>query len=84
MDPPRKDECILIKRVKEIIDEFYCIRLDRVKQMESTGHGRLIHVTMEKDLFPHTTESKYCIVHFIKKDFKRCATMERHLEVTSF
>ena len=49
--------------------------------MQTTGHGMLCEVTKEKDVFDHTNNSKYAVVHFMKKDFKRCAILNKHLTV---
>jgi hypothetical protein len=55
--------------------------MERVRGMNQQGHGRLIRLDKEAEVFEQTTNSIDTVVHFGKKEFKRCALMERHLTV---
>jgi len=59
----------------------YKFEMSRVRGMDQEGHGGLIRCTNEADVFEHTTKATDTVVHFGKKEFKRCALMERHLTV---
>lgn len=53
----------------------------RAKQLRSQEHGTYTELKDEKALMEITTSTKWCVVHFLKPDFGRCAIMDEKLEV---
>lgn len=44
------------------------------------GYGSLQVFKDEKQLMLMTTSTEKCVIHFSHKDFKKCATMDKHLD----
>ncbi|KAF2810934.1 thioredoxin-like protein [Mytilinidion resinicola] len=63
------------RRLQQLHEEF-----NRAKQLRSSEHGTYTEIKDEKTLMDITTSTKYCVVHFFKPDFGRCAVMDGHLE----
>ncbi|KAF2490571.1 thioredoxin-like protein [Lophium mytilinum] len=63
------------RRLQQLHEEF-----NRAKQLRSSAHGIYSEIKDEKALMDITTSTKYCVVHFFKPDFNRCAVMDGHLE----
>ncbi|RUS22184.1 hypothetical protein BC937DRAFT_90101 [Endogone sp. FLAS-F59071] len=64
-------------------------RLEEIKaevlkrqQMRENDHGVYSEVAQEKELMLLTTSTEKIIVHFFHKDFRRCAIMDKHLNIT--
>lgn len=53
----------------------------RDKQLREQSHGTYGEMKEEKDLMDVVTETKWCVVHFFKPGFGRCAVMDGHLKV---
>jgi hypothetical protein len=49
--------------------------------MAENDHGTYAEISTEKELMKLTTTSKYVVVHFFHKDFRRCDIMDNHLKV---
>jgi hypothetical protein len=64
------------QRMQQLHDEVL-----RSKTMREAGTGSYQEVKDEKEVLDITTSSKFCVVHFFKPDFGRCAVMDGHLEV---
>jgi hypothetical protein len=56
--------------------------LTRAKAMREEGGGTYVEIKEEKELMDITTTSRFCVVHFLKSDFGRCAIMDAKLEVS--
>ncbi len=57
--------------------------LAREKQLRADDtRGTHVAFTDEKALMDVTTETKLCVVHFLKPDFGRCRVMDGHLAVS--
>lgn len=51
--------------------------------MIENDHGAYEEISTEKEVMKLTTTSKYVVVHFFHKDFRRCDIMDKHLRVYS-
>jgi hypothetical protein len=49
--------------------------------MLENEHGSFVELSTEKELMKLTTTSRYVVVHFFHKDFRRCDIMDKHLKV---
>lgn len=47
--------------------------------MKSRNHGIYDIITSEKEVLKITTSTKFCVVHFYHKEFRRCEIMDKHL-----
>ncbi|CAO3665144.1 unnamed protein product [Umbelopsis vinacea] len=63
------------RRFQEIQDE-----LSRRQNMLENEHGSFVELSTEKELMKLTTTSRYVVVHFFHKDFRRCDIMDKHLK----
>ncbi|GAB5585877.1 hypothetical protein Unana1_00777 [Umbelopsis nana] len=63
------------RRFQEIQEEF-----ERRQNMAENDHGTYAEISTEKELMKLTTTSKYVVVHFFHKDFRRCDIMDNHLK----
>lgn len=50
-------------------------------QGNANYRGRYTEIKTEKELLYLSSSEPNCIIHFAHPDFKRCALMDRHLEV---
>lgn len=50
--------------------------------LRSRGHGTYVEIP-EKEFFVAIMGSNVCIVHFFKREFKRCEIFDRHLHQIS-
>lgn len=64
------------KRLEQLHSE-----MTRAKAMKETQHGTYMEIKDEKELMDITTSTKFCVVHFSKPDFHRCAIMDERLGV---
>jgi hypothetical protein len=55
--------------------------MDKLKNLEDSGHGKYVLLENEKEVMDLTTNENLTIVHFMLPDFKRCQIMDTHLEV---
>ncbi|KAJ2956638.1 hypothetical protein NQZ79_g7550 [Umbelopsis isabellina] len=87
-----EDEESLFKELEEEDDhETYQFREQRFQEMQQelsrrqhmieNEHGSYEEIAKEKDVMKLTTTSKYVVVHFCHKDFRRCDIMDKHLKV---
>lgn len=60
---------------------FQIYRLSRRQNMLENEHGSFVELSTEKELMKLTTTSRYVVVHFFHKDFRRCDIMDKHLKV---
>lgn len=58
-----------------------CCRILKRQQMRENDHGVYSEIAHEKELMLLTTSTEKIIVHFFHKDFRRCAIMDKHLNV---
>jgi thioredoxin-like negative regulator of GroEL len=47
--------------------------------MKQRNHGIYDIITSEKEILKITTSTKFCVVHFFHKEFRRCQIMDKHL-----
>lgn len=50
--------------------------------MEQKGHGIYTEAQNDKQVLDETTGTLCCVVHFYKKEFKRCLIVDKHLKVS--
>jgi len=55
--------------------------MTKVKDMRENEHGRLTEIVDEKEVIKTSAKESRCIVHFYHRDFRRCAIMDKHLEI---
>ncbi|OBZ70269.1 Thioredoxin domain-containing protein plp1 [Grifola frondosa] len=55
------------------------LRMERLQQMKSDGHGRYEEITDEKEVIRISAREPRCVIHFYHSDFKRCLIMDKHL-----
>ncbi|KAI9179257.1 hypothetical protein H9P43_005920 [Blastocladiella emersonii ATCC 22665] len=55
--------------------------LERARDMKENHHGTYIEIKDEKDILKLTTTTPRAVVHFFHKDFRRCAIIDKHLEI---
>ncbi|CAO3672493.1 unnamed protein product [Umbelopsis ramanniana] len=53
--------------------------VERRQNMIENDHGAYEEISTEKEVMKLTTTSKYVVVHFFHKDFRRCDIMDKHL-----
>jgi hypothetical protein len=56
-------------------------RFERKRQENTKKFGSFETVKQEKQLMLMTTQTEKMVIHFSHKDFKKCAVMDKHLEV---
>jgi thioredoxin-like negative regulator of GroEL len=78
----------LFKALEEDDDHLMAeLRENRIQQLKEefskrkvVKYGTYDTYTNEKELMLMTTSTKRVVIHFAKKDFKRCRIMDEHLE----
>ncbi|KAH8552698.1 thioredoxin-like protein [Umbelopsis sp. PMI_123] len=86
-----EDEDALFKELEEEDDQetsqfrerrFQEIQAEvaRRQNMIENDHGTYEEISKEKEVMKLTTSSKYVVVHFFHKDFRRCDIMDKHLQ----
>ncbi|KAK9367103.1 thioredoxin-like protein [Lipomyces kononenkoae] len=63
------------KRMQELHSQMVA-----AKRYHDLGHGVLTEVTSEKEVLEITTSTKYTVVHFFHRGFKRCEIMDTRLK----
>ncbi|KAG8744089.1 hypothetical protein FRC12_014876 [Ceratobasidium sp. 428] len=56
-------------------------QIAQVRDMRENEHGRLAEITDEKDVIKTSANESRCVIHFYHRDFRRCAIMDKHLEI---
>src|SRR4051812_15977442 len=56
----------------------------RLQHVRQANHGTYTEIEKEKELMDLTVNSKQVVIHFFHKDFRRCAIMDKHLQVRLF
>lgn len=69
------------QRIQQLHDELAREKQLRNQLYNNNLHGTYAEISDEKALMEIVTASKWCMVHFFKDGFKRCAVMDGHLEV---
>ncbi|TDL29484.1 thioredoxin-like protein [Rickenella mellea] len=64
------------KRMEELKRE-----MARAKDLQKQDHGRVSEMTNEKEVIHMSAKEKRCVIHFYHRDFRRCAIMNKHLDV---
>ncbi|OWT37285.1 GTPase inhibitor [Cryptococcus neoformans] len=54
-------------------------QIKQVKDLRESEYGRIVEFNEEKALIERMAKEKYCILHFVHPNFKRCDIMDRHL-----
>ncbi|KAG8745771.1 hypothetical protein FRC10_007032 [Ceratobasidium sp. 414] len=57
-------------------------QIAQVRDMRENEHGRLVEITDEKEVIKTSAPMAiYTRLHFYHRDFRRCAIMDKHLEI---
>ncbi|KAG8693704.1 hypothetical protein FRC08_008959 [Ceratobasidium sp. 394] len=56
-------------------------QIAQARDMRENEHGRLTEITDEKEVIKTSANESRCIIHFYHRDFRRCAIMDKHLEI---
>ncbi|KAJ3303006.1 hypothetical protein HDV03_004286 [Kappamyces sp. JEL0829] len=76
-----KDDDHLMDKMRERRVEQLKFEISRRQAEASKQFGSYDVITMEKQLMLLTTSTEKMVIHFAHKDFKKCAVMDKHLEV---
>lgn len=64
------------KRMEELKSQ-----IAQVRDMRENEHGRVTEITDEKEVVKTSANESRCVIHFYHRDFRRCAIMDKHLEL---
>ncbi|TPX32907.1 hypothetical protein SmJEL517_g04065 [Synchytrium microbalum] len=53
----------------------------KLQEMKASAHGTYEEIRTEKEVLKITTTTKFCVVHFFHKEFRRCQIMDKHLGI---
>lgn len=57
--------------------------MKQLENMKRQEHGSYTEVANEKEFLKITTSTQKVICHFYHKDFRRCAIVDKHMQIVS-